>query len=233
MTSATDMGGFPEPGVVPRVSPMGVSTFRGESWYLPWFKRPHSSMFTQLMGTFLSVVDLSDRMVVDINPNAAGAGYMRYLSMPILVAPYTVEVIMGASGTNTSANALVGGIGFCDGTKGETYYAGNSNSGPRMFGDTLAIMSTGGTGVNFLNESIGMPGALHGIRVIDDGTNRTTYYSSNGRDWGKCITRASNVFLVPTLMGLAFLNTASITIDCKFPIYHFDARGGVWNLDYQ
>jgi hypothetical protein len=225
MYRVTDMGGFPESGIVPRVNLAGgVTSFPGMSWYNTQFKKPHPSMFNTVINTFTSVADAADRMVVSM-PAAAtgGASYLRALLMPVIGAPYTCDAFICHDGAPTGTGSMVAGIIVSDGTKYESFYPGASNNLLRLFADTYTTTSSVGS-VNILNITFGGNMAMYGLRMADDGTNRTFQISSNGRDWSTVLSRASAVFLTATQIGLSFLCTLNST---KYSIYHFDLRSGV------
>jgi hypothetical protein len=227
MPFGTDMGGFPDSGMVPRINPINQSivNYPGLSFRRLRLIPPKRDDFTQV-NTFASITDKSDRLVVTVDSRAAGvAGAVRLLTRPVPLAPYTIDFAgMVSAAINTSAQSTQIGVVAYDGTKLETFHlevVGTSAfkiqiqtwNSTTTFGTTVLTTYQVGSGMIFL-------------RVTDDGVNRTYLYSSNGKDFNTILTRTTTTFLTATQIGMMFYGVTSGAINSLHAVYHWDVYPG-------
>ena len=219
MPLGTNMPGFPEIGVVERVTPStGYSPiFPGATIVYPYLRRPRSSDFTAT--GVLTWADNIDRLTVNVTSAATN---LRLLMQPVVQVPYTIDMACTAGVSGVTGGNIVSGIGLFDGTKIRGFYAGLSAN------TTVMIVTSWNTTTGAVANPRNIINIAYGIwflRITDDGTTRNYNYSWNGKDYANFFSENTNTFVTPTQMGMIFLNDGGQV--AKTTVYHFQVSSGI------
>lgn len=202
-------------GRVQAASNVAIAGSGGTPWRLSGMTVPlASSVPTLINGSTLTLTDKSDRLQVLVT--AAAAVNLRAAmvgSAPPI--PHTIDfcAILQSMLSATSASHFVG-IVQTDGTKYNAFWIGGSPSASNAEGLRCSIdqwpTSASTAPVSYAgsrNATECAPNLFY-LRLTYDGTTRSYYVSSNGKDYSLIISQtASNLyFTTPTNYGLCFYN---------------------------
>lgn len=229
MPIGTDMGGFPQQGMVPRINPVTAvfPDYTGITVRKAILTPPKRDDFLQT-NAFATIVDRPDRLKINLTSVASGvAGALRLLTRPVPGAPYTID--FAATGYvlgTTSSHAIAPGIAHYDGTKVEMlYWALVPTGGPRVQLDHWTNTTT--LGVSSLATYAPVSPIMLFLRETDDGTNRSFYVSPNGKDYCLLLTRLSTTFLTATQVGMGIYCTSLGALPGLVSIYHWKVSTGI------
>lgn len=224
MPIGTDFAGFGAIGIPLFVSPVtgNCPQWPATTAVLPGpFRVPLAGSFS-LAGTVLTLTDKLDRLQVSMPSSASTIGVA---TLPIPGAPYTIDFAGCFSSIQGTTTTTEFGICLSDGTKYWTFTRGASSS----FLECLIIKwnTTTSSSVVALIGGTTMASTLYFLRITDDGTTRTAYISSNGKDFSKIFSEATNTFLTPTTYGLySFSNTVGSQA-AKASVYNLSISGAI------
>lgn len=222
MPVGTDMGGFPQVGIVPRLNPVtgDFDQWKGITLGRSDLRVPRVMDFQQV-GT-LTATDCVDRMTVAV-PHAVTNLRMLLINVPGF--PYTIEVMGATTGSPVNTDAILLGLCGYDGTKVVTLYMMTLGGQWKYSRDNWNTV-TGTVATARAVSTIFNPNAIW-MRLSDDGTNRTWNYSVNGKDWCTIYSEATGTFAVPTKVGITLYNNSANSIVSKVTIYHFQVYAGI------
>jgi hypothetical protein len=199
------------------VTPSGGGGGGGFSIY-PTMTAPLAANFSFLnpSGYAVSATDKTARLVIVIPGGATGVALMQTASLPS--APYTIDAGFLAASTS---GILVASLALKNSSGGAI-----RSYGPRIDGGAFWYLNdqswssvTGPGAQNNTNSAQYFLGLMFFVRITDDGTNRITYYSTNGKDYQLWLSQASGTGLSPDKTGLIFYNAATPPITLS--VYHW------------
>ncbi len=232
MPLATDFGGFGAIGVPLFINPGTgyLPQFQGVSFAnIGPYQKPISSEFTSVGAGARTITDQIDRMIITVPSNTTNFGsFMK----PIPGTPYTIDLIGCFSTLGTAADGPAMGITLADSGAGPlmctlTVYA-NATSTAVCAVDVLIQHRTSPTAnsANVLFQNWLFSPNYFALRITDDGTNRKSFVSSNGKDYMQAASEATNTFVTPTQYGIGAYN-ANSGVTAKFSIYHFKLTNAI------
>lgn len=227
MPFGVDMGGYPEIGGLARYNPAtgNFPTVPGVSvMNLGPFVLPRGSELSLLGTGTLSYIDKLDRLQLEGATNTTHTvGYYR----PIIGAPYTLDLCGGWSGMPSGTDTIGLALTLTDGTKFWENKASMSASIQKMIVHKWTNSTTSNS-TPVATGTVYAPVVVF-LRITDDGTTTTAYFSNNGKDYAKMFSEATGTFLTPTQYGVSFdcgvTNPVSMTSAAW--IYHLAATPGI------
>lgn len=233
MPLATDFGGFGAIGVPLFNNP---GTGNTQQWpgithqFVGPYAKPISSDFDLSTFTSRTIVDAVDRMVITTPNNLTSVAPML---KPIVGTPYTIDLIGAIHNITSSNDGFMLGICLTDSGAGplmttNCIYPINATTGGIGGQSSLAQHRTSPS-VNSANvrfTSAPFDCGFVCLRFTDDGTTRSFYMSSTGKDWALLASEATNTFVTPTKYGICTYNS-----NTSFPsiasVYHFKLTSGL------
>jgi len=188
------------------------------------FTAPLASAFPTTIGTIASVTDKTGRLQVVIS---SISGNLRVLLQNAPTPPYTLDVVLTASGAQTVSQSVVAGIAASDGTKLISFLGGVSANAPyvgvqRWTNNTTVSANT------YTPAAASIDLGRIFLRMTHDGsTHRTFAFSSNGLDWTTVVDESPTAFLTETKVGLIFYASTLSAINTKFSIFHYGVTSSV------
>lgn len=183
----------------------------------PTMTIPLSANFSWLNPNSYAVTntDKTDRLLLLVPASSTGAAFMQTAALP--ATPYTID--LGLS-TPTAGATILAGICLKNSSGGalRTYGLRQDTAGFWYMNDqSWTSVTAPGAQNNTLNQFVATQ--IFFIRVTDDGTNRKTYWSTNGKDYELWLSQASGTGLSPNQVGIHFYNSFSLMETVS--VYHW------------
>lgn len=197
-------------------APTWVTGGGGFSPY-PSMTPPLSANFTWLNPNSYTVTntDKTSREVITAASGTLGAMWVDNTSLP--TTPYTIDagfIIASGLGTTVISLALKDGGGAI-----RSYGIRANSSGLWYLSDQSWSSVTSPGSENNTTGTFLEPNSILFLRITDDGTHRTIYWSNNGNDYQIWIQQATNTGITPVTVGLLFYQSAGLPIAAS--IYHW------------
>lgn len=185
----------------------------------PTMTPPLAANFTFLNTNSYSVTatDKTSRLLINIPVSALGVALMQTAALP--ATPYTIDV---GFVVHSNFNIIVASLALKANAS-----APLRSYGPRIDGagfwylndqSWTTVIAPGGQ--NNTTSAFLLPQQLFFMRITDDGTNRKTYFSTNGKDYELWLSQATGTGLTPDRAGIIFYNNNS-SWPMAISVYHW------------
>lgn len=186
----------------------------------PTLTIPLSANFSWLNPNSYGVTntDKTDRLLLTAPTGTNGAAFMQTASLPS--APYTIDVgfllnssqsvVLVALALKNSGAGTIRSYGIRANTAGSLWLLND-----QTFTSIIAPSTQNNTTGAFL-----LTQSLLFLRITDDGTNRNTYWSYNGKDYELWLSQASGTGVSPDKAGILVYNATGNFLE-TISVYHW------------
>lgn len=217
MYGRSDMQGFNDAG-----APLLLNTATDQSVFnsitrhrMSGLKVPYVSDFTSINS--VTAENKVGRLVVSVPQSSTT---LKALMLPnIPSAPWTIDFCASVNAKPITTDTVVAGIATSDGTKYVTIYGGMAAQTSRVAQGRWTNANTS-AGSDF-NQGVPLDSSAIWMRMTDDGTTRSAWYSCNGKDYIIFASAVSAFHLTPSQCGMGFFNNSS-SVDAKIAVLHFE-----------
>lgn len=196
----------------------------------PTMVPPRSADFSWVNPNSYAVTntDKTGRELIIVPVGAGGAAWMQTAALP--ATPYTVDLGLMVT---CSENICVMSICLMDGSGVVRAYGLRIDGAGAwsVVDQSWANVTSPGTenGIYTSPAADGMRASDHPffMRVTDDGTHRTIYWSPNGTDYLLLVQQATGTGITPTAAGILFYANSGGGVPITALIYHWLVSGAV------